>query len=261
MTHKTALEQTVREAGKILLGFFRNPDLKSRSKSERDIVTEADFASEKYLFEALKKIDDIEFLSEESYSDTPLREKRLWIIDPLDGTVNFSKGIPYFAVSVAHYNGAFVDFAACYVPATDELFYAEKGKGAFLNGFQIHCSKETNVRKAVAATGFADITKGLKHRSLEIFQTVVKETLSIRRMGAAVINFLYTSAGFIDFFWESGLSIWDMAAGTLIAEESGCVVTDFYGEKDHLNPEKGIIVSGNGLYAFIKNEIERSYIC
>lgn len=260
MTHKVPLENAVKEAGKILLKYFRNPNLVSKKKTERDIVTEADFASEKYLFEVLKQIDDIDFLSEESYANTPLSEKKLWIIDPLDGTVNFSRGIPYFAVSVAHYNGDFVDFAACYIPVTDEFFYAEKSKGAFLNNTKISSSSEKDVRQTVVATGFADITKGLKYNSLDLFKSVAKQTLSIRRIGSAVINLLYTATGFIDFFWESGLSIWDMAAGSLIAEEAGCIVTDFYGTKNYLKPEEGIIVSGTNLYDFIKNEIKRSYI-
>ena len=182
----------------------------------------------------------------------------MWIVDPLDGTTNFLAGITPFAVSVAHYDGECVDMAACYIPVLDEFFYAERGKGSFMNGKPIRVSTENNPERAVVATGFACITKGLKSNTLEVFNTVVKKTRAVRRLGSAVTDLLYTANGRFDFFWEHGLAPWDIAAGSLIVEEAGGVVTDFKWGNDYVR--KGSVVASNReLYEFIKSEIASNF--
>ncbi|HDT11121.1 MAG TPA: inositol monophosphatase, partial [bacterium] len=200
--------------------------MQTKLKSKRDLVTEADERTEKMLLASLKKIHDIDFLSEEFNPETELTDKPAWIVDPIDGTTNFAAGIAPFAVSVAHYNGKTVDAAVCYLPVSDELFSAFHGNGAFLNGEKISVNNDSSPIQCVAATGFADITHNEPVDTLKVFESVIKKVRTMRRLGSAVADLVYTAAGKFAFFYEAGLSPWDVAAGSLIVKESGGVVTD-----------------------------------
>jgi len=257
--HLDKISVSVLEAGKIAGSMFLKPDLAKRFKSSRDLVTEADELVEKKLIESLRLIDDIPFLSEEFNPETTL-DTPCWIIDPIDGTTNFSSGIPFFAVSVAHFNGKSVDAGFAYLPATDEMFHAVEGKGAFLNGNKITTDAESNPLNCVGATGFADITHENEKSTLDVFNSVIKKTRALRRLGSAVADLVYTSCGRFSFFYESGLSPWDVAAGSLIVKEAGGKVTDFYGDDIKYITGKTIIASNQYIYSFIKKEIEENYL-
>jgi myo-inositol-1(or 4)-monophosphatase len=252
------MEEVIKNAGEKALSFFNKPELQLKFKSRRDLVTEADEETEKFLIENLKKIENIKFLSEEFNPDTLVGNDPLWIIDPIDGTTNFASGIAPFAVSVAHFNGKNVDAAACYLPVTDEFFFASKGQGAFLNGVNLSVSNESDPMLCVAATGFADITHDQTENTLDVFTSVIKKVRTIRRLGSAVADLVYTAAGRFAFFYEAGLSPWDVAAGSLIVKEAGGIVTDFKGGSDFLTG-KTIIASNPAIYQFIKKEIEIYY--
>lgn len=252
------IAEIVKEAGDLAKTMFNVPGLHKKFKSDRDLVTEADELVEKMLIEKLKNVDNIPFLSEEFNPETELNDP-CWIIDPIDGTTNFISGIAPFAVSVAHFNGESVDMGVCYLPVTKELFYAEHGRGAYLNGEKITVSTAYRVIDCVAATGFADITHNSAESTLAVFNSVIKKTRALRRLGSAVADLVYTACGRFTFFYEAGLSPWDVAAGSLIVKEAGGIVTDFYGTDRYITGMT-IIASNREMYDFIKNEIDEFYI-
>ncbi len=236
--------------------FFCSPELKKSFKSKCDLVTEADTTVEKMLLESLKTVDNIGFLSEEFNPETGLA-KPCWIIDPIDGTTNFVAGIAPFAISIAHFDGGKVDFAVCFLPVTNEMFSAEAGKGAWLNGEKIHVNADSSAINCVGATGFADITQHGGTGTLPVFCNMVQKTRAMRRLGSAVTDLVYTACGKFAFFYEAGLSPWDVAAGSLIVKEAGGIVTDFSGGNDYILG-KTIIASNPQMYDFVRNEIEIS---
>lgn len=243
-------------AGDTAKKFFCSPELKKSFKSKCDLVTEADVTIEKMLLEKLKMIDDIDFLSEEFNPGTGLA-KPCWIVDPIDGTTNFVAGIAPFAHSIAHFDGAEVDLAVCFLPVTDEMFSAEKGLGAWLNGEKISVNSEDTAINCVGATGFADITQHGGTGTLPVFCSMVQKTRAMRRLGSAVTDLVYTACGKFAFFYEAGLSPWDVAAGSLIVKEAGGIVSDFSGGNDYISG-KTIIASNPKMYDFVRNEIKNS---
>ena len=219
-------------------------------------MTEADITVEKMLLESLKAVDDIDFLSEEFNPKTGL-SKPCWIIDPIDGTTNFVAGIAPFAISIAHYDGEKVDLAVCYLPVTNEMFSAESGRGAWLGEERIHVNGDSSAINCVGATGFADITQHGGTGTLPVFCNMVQKTRAMRRLGSAVTDLVYTACGKFAFFYEAGLSPWDVAAGSLIVKEAGGVVTEFSGGGNYILG-KTIIASNPEMYDFVKNEIRNS---
>ena len=248
--------KTAFSAGETAKKFFCSPELKKSFKSKCDLVSEADLTVEKMLLERLKTIDNIDFLSEEFNPGTSL-SKPCWIVDPIDGTTNFVAGIAPFAVSIAHFNGSEVDLAVCFLPVTNEMFSAGKGKGAFLNGEKISVNKEKDPINCVGATGFADITQHGGTGTLPVFCSMVQKTRAMRRLGSAVTDLVYTACGKFAFFYEAGLSPWDVAAGSLIVTEAGGIVTEFSGGSNYILG-KTIIASNPQMYDFVKTEIQNS---
>ncbi len=255
---RRAVERAVRETGAILAGYFRNASLCHEFKSPRDLVSEADRHAERFLMAELARLDNIPFLSEEYHPRTALSSGPLWIIDPLDGTTNFVAGIPFYSVAVAHWTGRSIDLAVCFIPPAQELYYAEEGKGAFLNGAPIRASETSDPLHAVGAVGFADITKGLPKDTLGVFTSVVRKTRALRRLGSAVADLLYVARGSFDIFWEYGLSPWDVAAPSLIVKEAGGIVTDFDGGDDYI-VGGSIIAANRHLYPFIRDEVRANF--
>lgn len=252
-----SVKDAAQRVGKIALVAFKNASMKKKYKSEKDLVTDIDEKVEKMLIEDLSKIDSVQFLSEEFNPDTEINEPA-WIIDPIDGTTNFASGIAPFCISIGHWNGSEVDMGVCYLPVTDEMFTASLGNGAFLNGEPISVDKESDPVKIVAATGFADITHNNKKTTLNVFNSLILKTRALRRLGSAATDLVYTACGKFSFFYEAGLSPWDVAAGSLIVKEAGGIVTDFYGGDNYIKG-KTIIASNPDIYSFIKNEIDRNY--
>ena len=247
--------KTAFSAGETAKKFFCSPELKKSFKSKCDLVSEADLTVEKMLLEKLKTIDNIDFLSEEFNPGTSL-SKPCWIVDPFDGTTNFVAGIAPFAVSIAHFNGSEVDLAVCFLPVTNEMFSAGKGRGAFLNGEKISVNKENDPINCVGATGFADITQHGGTGTLPVFCSMVQKTRAMRRLGSAVTDLVYTACGKFAFFYEAGLSPWDVAAGSLIVTEAGGIVTEFSGGNNYILG-KTIIASNPLMYDFVKTEIQK----
>jgi myo-inositol-1(or 4)-monophosphatase len=213
------------EAGKLLREGFGTHFKISSKEGRHNLVTEYDFKAEKRIIEMLKAAaPESQFLAEESGASGDHKEL-LWIIDPLDGTVNFAHQIPIFSVSIALEKKKEIIAGVVYQPLLNELFVAERGRGAFLNGHRIAVSPVSQVEKAILATGFPYNLSENPCHCIEHFTDILKLGVPIRRLGSAAIDLAYTAAGRFEAFFEVGLSPWDSAAGVLLIEEAGGRVT------------------------------------
>lgn len=214
-----------KKAGEIQLQHFRKSGLNEVTKlNDCDVVTIADKESEKFILEYIRKhFPSHGIISEESGADHDDREWR-WVIDPLDGTTNFSSGLPVFCASIAleHFGDAILGIV--YAPYLRECFYGIKGKGSWLNGEPIHCSNKESLSISVLATGTPYDRKDNPDNNLKEINRIAPCVRGIRRMGSAAIDLCYTAAGFFDAYWELDLNRWDIAAGQLIAKEAGIII-------------------------------------
>ncbi len=213
-------------------------------KSTRDMVTEVDQASEKFIISSIRKLyPDHSILAEEGGGSESSTSEYRWIIDPLDGTTNFVHGIPIYAVSIGvEYNGELVA-AAVYDPNRDELFVAGKKRGALLNGEIITVSETKNLGRSVLATGFSYFNDDYFKLNMELWASIYGKTQGLRRAGSAAIDLAWLACGRLDGLWEFSLKPWDIAAGALLVTEAGGIVSGPLGEKIDLN--KGHIIAAN----------------
>lgn len=215
-----ACQEAVRVGGAVLMEW--RGKFNAREKGPADLVTEADFASQERIRELLlSRFPEHGFLGEEDGTDIAPRDGRhRWIVDPLDGTVNYVHGVPNFAVSVALECEGRIIAGAIYDPSLDECFTAEAGGGAFLNGIPIRTSGTTQLTEALVVASFpAGIQEG--HPEIERFVRALVATQSLRRTGSAALNLSYLAAGRFDAYWATTTKIWDIAAGFLILSEAG----------------------------------------
>ena len=213
-----------------------------QSKSPNDFVTEIDRAAEQAIIEVLRDaFPGHGILAEESGESGPESEFT-WIIDPLDGTTNFIHGLPQYAVSIAQTKNGVLEHAVVYDPNTNEMFTASRGAGAFLNDRRIRVSRRTRLNEALIGTGFPFRRFDHVDAYLAMFKELTQRTAGIRRPGAASLDLAYVAAGRFDGFWEMGLSPWDMAAGALLIQEAGGLVSDLSGEANYLTT--GNLVAG-----------------
>ena len=223
------LENMVREAGLIALGYFKNlKTLEVSKKQPRDFVTEADIAVEAYLKKTLTDAyPQFGFWGEESGQSE--NQNARWIVDPIDGTHSFSKGQYFWGISVALEIEQELTLGVVYAPALNDYYCAEKGKGAWKNGQSISVSSEVNLGDSMIGTGFACLRSYLEENNLERFGRIAQKTTGQRRFGSAAIDLCLVADGQLDAFWEQELNLYDVAAGALIALEAGATVTDFQG--------------------------------
>lgn len=211
-----------RNAGRAIRPYFRSDRLDIHSKlNEADIVTAADKASEAIIVKSIKHLyPSHSILSEEMGAENHDGEYR-WIIDPLDGTTNFSAGIPIFAVSIGIEHDGVPVVGVVYDPVLDELFTAVKGQGAFLNGSPIHVKNNDRLDRAVVSTGFPVDKNVNPDNNLDNVSMVLPLVRGMRRLGSAAMDICYVAAGFTDAYWEMNLHDWDVAAALLILDEAG----------------------------------------
>lgn len=234
----------VQEAGKIVLDSFeKNLDIQSKS-SEIDLVTEADLASERYINASIRRrYPEHDILSEETDEERRNREY-LWLVDPLDGTVNFAHGFPMFCVTVAlQFKGALV-LGVTFDPLRKELFTAEKDRGAFLNGCNIQVTSAPVLVQSLIATGFPYTRATVADNNLTEFNRVLPKVQGVRRGGSAALDLAYVAAGRLDGYWEAHLSPWDWAAGVLMIQEAGGSVTDREGKLWSFESSKMVATNG-----------------
>ncbi len=234
-------------AGKILKeGFGTNFNIRSK-EGKHNLVTEYDLKSENSIIEFLKKeVPNSVFLAEESGKSVDYDRNAIkWIIDPLDGTVNYAHNIPIFCVSIAAEINNQIYIGVIYHPLLDELFYAIKGHGAYLNEIPITVSTVDKFENAFLVTGFPYRPGKSNYRSAQLFVDVVQRGIPIRRLGSAALDLAYVASGRFDGFWELELNPWDVAAGYLLVQEAGGLVTD-YGLNAYSIYSKSILAT-NGL--------------
>ncbi|HET8693459.1 MAG TPA: inositol monophosphatase family protein [Aquabacterium sp.] len=206
------------------------------AKSHNDFVTDVDRAAEEAIIDTiLEAYPGHGILAEESGRERGAKHSDyVWIIDPLDGTTNFIHGFPVYAVSIALAFRGQVQQAVVYDPSRNDLFYASKGKGAYMNDRRIRVSKRTRMLESLIGTGFPFRKGDNFQRYLKMFEDVMVQCAGVRRPGAASLDLCYVAAGFYDGFFETGLSPWDVAAGSLMITEAGGLVGNFTGEPDYL---------------------------
>lgn len=226
---QSALEQTIRAAGALGMKFFNDrKNVAVNKKAARDYVTEADVAIEAFLQETLTRdYPEYGFWGEESGQSA--NQSSRWIVDPIDGTHSFAKGQYGWSISIALEIDGELMLGAVYAPVFDDLYLAEKGKGAYKNGERISVSDETDLGDAMIATGFACLRSYLTENNLERFSRIAQLTAGQRRFGSAALDLCLVADGQVDAFWEQELNMYDVAAGALIAREAGATVTDFKG--------------------------------
>ncbi len=241
------IEQLARGAGAILRDGY-NKEHQVSYKGVIDLVTEIDHASESFLIKEIQsRFPDSHIVAEES-GETQGSNEGIWYIDPLDGTVNYAHHIPLFCVSIAFAYDGNVKLGAVYDPLRDEMFTAERGKGAFLNGKPIHASAATELQKSLLVTGFPYDTWNTEKDNFKNFEKLAKTTQGVRRLGSAALDGCYVAAGRFDGFWELTLKPWDIAAAGLIAEEAGARVTATDGKPDYISSPQSILAAAPGVY-------------
>jgi len=226
-----AVEEIARSGGTELMGFWRSMDpTEVTEKARNDLVSSADRSSEAVILDAIHRwFPDHNVLSEEAGWDSRSPHGPIWIIDPLDGTTNFVHGVPQFAVSVAVAIDGEVRFGAIVDPLKGDVFRAARGFGTWWNGQPCRVSSRKGLEGAMLATGFPFRAHQLLDPYLAIFRDLFLRSKAIRRPGAAALDLAYTACGIFDGFFEFKLSAWDVAAGSLLVEEAGGVVTDMDG--------------------------------
>ena len=237
------MSEIAREAGALLLQYFHRR-VAVEYKGEADLVTIADRKSEALIRERVSgrwPAHDI-FGEEEGFKDTGSDYR--WYVDPLDGTTNFAHSFPVFCVSMAlEYKGTRI-VGVVYDPTRDELFTAEQGSGAYLNGQRIQVSSVANLTECLVATGFPS-RKRHQNPNIYFYHQITMRTHGVRRAGSAALDLCYVACGRFDGFWEFNLNPWDTAAGVLLVEEAGGRVSDFSGAPFQLNSHE--TVASNGL--------------
>ncbi|WP_057092900.1 inositol monophosphatase [Comamonas thiooxydans] len=218
-------------------------------KQVNDFVTEVDQAAERIIIETLlNAYPQHSILAEESGSEHGAKNSdHVWIIDPLDGTTNFIHGFPVYCVSIALAYKGKIEHAVIYDPSRNDLFTATKGRGAYLNERRIRVSKRTQLRDCLISTGFPFRRGDNFKQYMLMLGEVMQRTAGVRRPGSAALDLAYVAAGFADGFFESGLSIWDVAAGSLLVSEAGGLVGNFTGEADFLE-QREILAANPRIY-------------
>jgi myo-inositol-1(or 4)-monophosphatase len=228
---KTTLIKAALEAGNILKENFGSNFKISSKDVLSNLVTEIDKKSEDKIFEIIKKDFPSHYILSEEAGAIIQDSEFKWIIDPIDGTVNYAHSIPLICVSIALEKNREVIMGVVYNPMMNEFFFSEKGNGSFLNDEKISVSENNDFRKSLLVTGFPYNSSSYKPDPVSVFKKFIMRDVPIRRLGSAALDLCWTACGRFDAFWEYNLNAWDVAAGYLILIEAGGMVTNFKGEK------------------------------
>ena len=247
MSYRPFIEHIARKAGELAMTGFRKPEFAGvEFKSDRDLVTAVDRQVEAYI---IGEIQD-SFPEHSIFGEETGRADRgsdyCWVIDPIDGTTSFVHGQPFFSTSIALYCRDEAIAGAVYGPVINELFLAEKGCGATLNGEQIHVSSCPVLLEAVLATGFACLRAERPDNNLKYFNHIAPRLRGVRRYGSAALDLAYVACGRLDGFWEIGLAEYDLAAGALLVKEAGGVMCDFEGGQSY--PQGGTVATNGRIH-------------
>ena len=247
--------RAARSAGNIIIRSLQHVEhLEVTRKGRNDFVTDVDRLAEQEIISVIhKSYPDHAILAEESGEQG--HNETIWIIDPLDGTANFLHGFPHYCVSIGVMVRGRIEHGVIYDPLRDELFTASRGAGAQLNDRRLRVTKQKTLAGSLIATGFPFKYHEHFPAYLATFNAVFPEVSDLRRGGSAALDLAYVAAGRVDAYWELGLQKWDLAAGVLLIEEAGGVVSDFTGGENHI--EHGNLVAGNfNIHQQLLNQIK-----
>jgi myo-inositol-1(or 4)-monophosphatase len=236
------LQRLARQAGDILCAGYEGQH-QVDYKGVIDIVTEVDHQSEEFLLGEIQGLFPGHQIVSEEAGLLPGRDIDQWYVDPLDGTVNYAHGIPIFTVSIAYARAGVVNLGVVFDPMRKEIFSAQRGLGAWCNGRRLQVSQVTELGRSLLVTGFPYDAWSTSQNNLEYFGRFTRMTQGVRRLGSAALDLCYVAAGRFDGYWELSLKPWDMAAGSLIAEEAGATVTDLEGQPPKFNPPCALLAA------------------
>ncbi len=236
--------RAARTAGNVIARAFEDLEkVEAEQKGLNDFVTNVDRDAEKAIIATIRKAyPDHTIISEECGTLTGAHDEFRWIIDPLDGTTNFMRGIPHFAVSIALQINGKIEHGVIYDPLQNELFSASRGAGAQLDNRRLRIQPKRDLNGTLLATGFPFKARQHTETYFTIFNALFADAADVRRAGSAALDLAYVAAGRLDGFWEIGLKPWDFAAGELLIREAGGLVSDFTGGHNHIT--SGNIVAG-----------------
>lgn len=250
------IENLARKAGAILRdGYSKEHEV--AYKGVIDLVTEVDHQSEAYLLGEVRRDFPLHHIFSEESGIIEGSNDHVWYIDPLDGTVNYAHQVPIFSVSIAYASNGTLTLGAVYDPMRDEMFSAERGRGARLNGRLLKVSAATELQKSLLVTGFPYDAWNTEQDNFANFVKFAKLTQGVRRLGSAALDLCYVAVGRFDGFWELALKPWDVAAGGLVCEEAGARVTNVHGEADYISPPQSVVAATPGIHARMLDELSR----
>ncbi|MEO6489546.1 MAG: inositol monophosphatase family protein [Ferruginibacter sp.] len=242
---KTTLIHAVHAGAEQLKHFFNGEFIISNKEGVNNLVTEADHAAEKAIIHVIRENFPGHYILSEESGEIKTNSEFKWIIDPIDGTVNFSNAIPLCCVSIGLEKCGEMIMGAVYNPLMNEFFFAEKGSGATLNNKPISVSKKNSVVKSCLVTGFPYTYLDMANGPIQVFEKLVRKGVAVRRLGSAAIDLCWVACGRFDGFYEHNLHAWDSAAGYLVVQEAGGCVTDFKGVD--YSPYQPQILATNGM--------------
>ena len=248
------LIRLAKHAGQLLMqGYLKEHEI--HHKGRIDLVTEMDKRSEDYLLGEIRTAFPQHAIVTEESGYIAGQADHCWFIDPLDGTSNYAHGVPIFSVTLAYAFKNHIALAVTYDPTRAQCFSAERGQGSYLNGTHLHVSDKTELLDAMLVTGFPYETDGLDGNNLDHFTSFLQRAQAIRRLGSAALDIAYVAAGWLDGYWEIGIHPWDIAAGTLLVEEAGGLVTDLQGSRNYFKPPYTMIAANPALHEKMKSVI------
>ncbi|AAO08964.1 inositol-1-monophosphatase [Vibrio vulnificus] len=247
--------RAARKAGNHIAKSLENVEkIESTLKGTNDFVTNVDKEAETIIIDTIKSSYPEHCIVAEENGLINGKDKDVqWIIDPLDGTTNFVKGLPHFAVSIAVRIKGKTEVACVYDPMLNELFTAQRGAGAQLNNARIRVKQPKDLQGAIIATGFPFKQKQHSESYFKIMSAMFVEVADFRRAGSAALDLCYVAAGRVDGYFELGLKPWDIAAGELIAREAGAIITDFAGGTEYIKSGNVVASSARGVKSLLKH--------
>ena len=239
----------------LIRDFGEIENLQVSSKGPGDFVTSADKRTEKIIIEELQKAhSDYAIISEEIGIINKTNSEKRWIIDPIDGTMNFMNGISQFAISIAYEENSEIKCGVIFNPILNEMFCAEKGNGAYLNNSRIRVSNKKKLKDSLLVTGGPDQNSKIKKKIFSEYINVSQEVSNVRRFGSAALDIAYVACGRFDGYWQRELNYWDIAAGIIILKESGGFL-DFFEEDENSPLKKNILATNSLIHSNLKELI------
>jgi myo-inositol-1(or 4)-monophosphatase len=249
------LKEMATHAGGILLQHAAN-NFEIKHKSRKDLVTSADHASESYLIDTIRRAFPNHAINAEESGELRGEGDHKWFIDPLDGTINFAHGIPFYCVSIGYAIKGELNLGVVYDPNRDECFSTERGQGATLNGSSIHVADQRDLIECLLATGFPRDLEDTPGDNLRNFVRLNRSSQTVRRMGSAALDIAYVAAGRLDGYWSVEIYQWDVGAASLMVSEAGGMVTDISGGSDFMTPPVSILCANPTIHAKMLEVLE-----